>query len=299
LREPASMPFARRPVANTRIEMKKFWLAPMGALSPGLLACGAAVLTVAGLLSGCRVYDYDQVELSQQYQTVADVKRDWSYTDRLYVAAKDVCWDLLDVVSLDTSWGDGMIANVHFTRFANAGLGWFDGLRVGWDQRASGTWAERGYEYGVGPFYWKDKTKEPVYGNRILFERGYSYTGFELDKNNVDGEALDFGARLHLAYVGASVDVSPKEVVDLFASVGGFAYTLVLWPFSAVYDLDPPEIDLSDDNELSRIRKDLGTLSGQIYQPTTPFLERTGKALPPKRSEGHAVESEMSADALR
>jgi len=269
--------------------MKKLWLAPL--TGTGSLACSA--LLASGLV-GCRVYDYDQVELSQEYQTVADVKRDWSYTDRLYVSCKDVWWDLLDIVSLDTSWGDGLIANVHFTRFGNLGLGWFDGLRLGWNQRASGTWAERGYEYGVGPFYWKDKTKEPVYGNRVLFENSYSYTGFEIDKNNIDGETLDIGARVHLAYVGVSADVSPKEAVDFVVSVGSFAYTLVLWPFSAIYDLDPPEIDLSDDNELSRIRKELGTLSGQIYQPTSPFLERTGYSLPPTRPEGKSTETEMS-----
>ena len=66
-------------------------------------------------------------------------------------------------------------------------------------------------------------------------------------------------------------------------------------------DVDPPEIDLSDDNELSRIRKELGTLSGQIYQPTSPFLERTGYSLPPKRPEGKSTEVEMSMglDPLR
>lgn len=277
--------------------MKKFWFVPTASIA--LIGLGLSL--IASGLVGCRVYDYDQVELSEQYQTVADVKRDWSYTDRLYVATKDVVWDLLDIVSIDTSWGDGLIANAHFTRLANAGFGWFDGMRVGWNQRASGTWAERGYEYGVGPFYWKNKTVEPVYGNRVLFERDFEYTGFEIDRNNIDGETLDIGARVHLAYVGVSADVSPKEILDFAVSVGGFAYTLVLWPFSAIYDLDPPEIDLSDDNELSRIRKDLGTLSGQIYQPTSPWLERTGRSLPPSRPTGEATEIEMtsSMDPLR
>lgn len=265
----------------------KLWLPSLG-------------LLVASL-GGCRVYDYDQIDSSQEYTRVAEVKRDWSYADRIYVASKDVWWDLVDIASLDTSWGEGLLVNVHATRLGNAGLGYFDGLRCGWVQRAQGTWAERGYEYGLGPFYWKNKTREPVYGNRVLFERGLEYEGFELDKNNIDGHVLDFGARVHLALVGVSVDVSPKEVVDFGTSVAQWFYTVALWPFDAVYDIDPPEIDLSDDNELSRLRRDLGSRGGSIYQPSTPWLERIGREVPPKRPVGEASESELEAglDPLR
>ena len=253
----------------------------------------APLALLAVSFAGCQVYDYDQVELSEEYQTVADVKRDWSYTDRVYISAKDTWWDFWDIVTIDASFGDGFILNAHATRLAQAGLGWFDGLRVGWNQRASGTWAERGYEYGLGPFYWRDKAKEAVYGNRILFEQDLAYTGFELDKNHVDGEKFDLGARVHLAWVGLEADVHPKEILDFFFSVGGFAYTVLLWPIGAAYDLDPPEIDLSDDNELSRLRRDLGTSSGQIYRSSGPFLERTGHVLPPVRKSGDASDEEL------
>ena len=259
--------------------MKKFWVPALGLAATSLL--------------GCQVYHLDGTELSKEYATVAEVKSDWSYGDRLYISAKDTFWDIFDVLSVDASFGDGFVANAHATRFLNLGMGWFDGICWGTIERGYGRWSERGFEYGMGPFYWKNLTRQPIYGNRSLFEKGIEYEGFELDQMNKDGEKLDLGARLHLAYLGLDVNASPKELLDLGVSVVELGYHLVLWPVNWALDLDPPMIDLSDDDELAHLERELGTQSAQVYQGSSPFLERVGQVFPPVRKEGERTSDEV------
>ena len=168
-----------------------------------------------------------------------------------YVWGKDRWFDLLDVVSWDLSVGRGFGANIALTDYGEAG----DGRSWGQRGRAFGMWDESSVDRGLGPFYWVEYERTPVWGTQTLFGQDYKYTGWDLlesgDSNVIHNDWSEFGASAHLFAVGGRVAASPIEAVDFAAG---------LFPVSLIANLvgyHHPIFDVQGDDTASAIEDEL------------------------------------------
>lgn len=193
----------------------------------------------------------------------------------LGTATKDMFLDLFDIAYVNFAVGDGLLAEVQFTKVGHFGAGWADTIRFGTRPRAIGTWSERQAEYGLSLFYWRDINRHASYGTSTLFDQSTSYQGFDLDHQNQTGHWLDVGAHVHALLIGAEGYASPKEALDFVFSATKWVVTLI--PIrSGLHSIgcDVLWIDPSSDDSESNWREMGGDAAGAVYQGNTPFFER-------------------------
>lgn len=211
---------------------------------------------------------------------------DWSYGGMLWDSTKDTFLDLTDIAYVNVGVGDGLLAEVQFTKLGHFGLGWADTVRAGFRPRAIGMWAQRQSEYGISLFYWRDINRQAVYATSTLFDQSMSYKGFDLDHQNQTGHWLDLGVHIHALLIGAEANASPKEAVDFVFSAVNWVITLI--PIrTALHELgvDCVGFDLGSDDTNSRLKEMGGSPAGAVYQGDTPFFERPRDAQSVKGSE--------------
>lgn len=177
----------------------------------------------------------------------------------LFVWGKDRWFDFLDVWKWDVSAGRGFGVNAHLTEFAQAGVNWWDGQSWGMRGRAWGQWETSEEDRGLGPFYWVETERKPLWGTQNLWSHEYKYTGWDLQEESGDKATQDWseiGGKFRLFAVGASAGASPVEAVDFLAG---------LFPVGLVANLagyHHPLFDLMDDDTHAQIEKDLRTQKG-------------------------------------
>ena len=173
----------------------------------------------------------------------------------LYVWGKDRWFDLTDVISWDIGFGRGFGVNVAATEFAQAGLGWWDGRHMGQRGRAWGVWDEHSVDRGLGPFYWIEFERTPVYGTQSIFDHEYKYTGWDLfeegDSKITNNDWSEVGGHARLLAVSAGVHASPIEAVDFVAGV------LPVGLIANVVGYHYPIFDIMGDDTHSQIEQDL------------------------------------------
>lgn len=172
-----------------------------------------------------------------------------------YVWGRDRWFDLMDVVSWDVSVGRGFGANLAATEYLQAGLNWWDGRSWGQRGRAWGMWDEHSVDRGLGPFYWIEYERAPVWGTQNLFGHDYKYTGWDLlesgTASTINNDWSELGGSAHLFAVGASAHASPIEAVDFVTG---------LLPVGLVANLigyHHPIFDVQNDDVHSAIEKEL------------------------------------------
>jgi len=168
---------------------------------------------------------------------------------------KDRLLDLQDVVSADIAVGRGLGVNFRPTEYAQVGLGWYDGVKVGWRQRAAGWWDEKRVERGASAFYWMEIDRKARWGTKTLFGQDYEYTGWDIWEDHTNKRCehdwSDFGAGFTLAFLGADVNLSPGEFVDFVAGI--FPVTFI----QNCLGYHNPTFDLSGDDTWSQLRDQL------------------------------------------
>jgi len=224
----------------------------------------AALLTLAGV--ACHS--------TQARQDVVD-HTDWSYLGMVGDTSKDAALDLADIVTLDFSFGDGLLADAQPTKIFHLGMGWMDAVRVGLRPRAFGVWEQRQAEYGVSIFYYRDISRQAVYGTSTLFAESMSYKGFDMDHQNQTGHWLDISANAHLLLMGAEAGVSPKQTLDFGLSLIKWVVTVI--PIRSAFHAigsDSLWIDIGNDDTNAPWMDAGGNAAGEVYQGETPFYER-------------------------
>ncbi len=211
-----------------------------------------ASLAVVLAVTGCKS--------SPSYKSYSDETEEWSWGRNVGAMLKDVGLDFVDIVQLDVGAGEGLLANVRPTKLAQIGVGYVDALKLGWNQRSLGYWRDCRTEGGVSVFYYTDADFEPVYGTRTLFDRGYKIEDWTI-LHNEDHHWLDLGASLHLLFLGADANLSPKEALDFVLGLLNVPFTLV--PIPDLLGIRWERIDLSNDDTRAEVRRkyDLGYIA--------------------------------------
>lgn len=167
---------------------------------------------------------------------------------------KDRMLDLDDIVSLDLAVGRGFGANIRPTEYAQVGIAWWDGSKLGSRQRAWGWWDEERVERGISAFYWLEVERKARWGTRTLFAQDYDYTGWDIWEErtkSAEHDWADFGGSIYLFALGADVNLSPVEAVD---AIMGWFPTTFIWN---VLGYHAPTFDLSGDDTWSELREEL------------------------------------------
>ncbi|MBI1849356.1 MAG: hypothetical protein HYR85_03325 [Planctomycetes bacterium] len=212
----------------------------------------AASLAVLFAVTGC--------QSAPSYKAYTDETDSWGFGRKVATLLKDEALDLTDIVQIDLSAGEGLLANVRATKLAQIGAGHLNGVKGGWNQRSLGVWKERRTEGGVSVLYYTDADLEPVHGTKTLWERGYQIDDWTI-LHNEDHHWLDVGASLHVLFLGADVNVSPKEAVDFVVGL----VNIPLLPISEMFGFHCDSIDVADDDTAARLRKKYEL--GYIHQP--------------------------------
>ncbi len=232
----------------------------------GTVAAGA-------LLSGCSTPPkpghgqtaHDQVYPLERSADREEVDRrfDEAYPGALnwgWVWFRDRWFDLWDIPSWDIQFGRGFGVNVTATEYAQAGIGWWDGMSLGERGRSWGMWDEHVVHRGLGPFYWVEIERTPKWGTKNLFDHEYKYTGWDLFEESGNKAAhhdwADLGAGANVLAVGASVAASPVEAVDFIA--GLIPIQLVTGWFGA----HQPVFDIKSDDTYNRMAHELAEEKG-------------------------------------
>ena len=173
----------------------------------------------------------------------------------LYVWGRDRWFDLMDVVSWDVGFGRGLGANVFLTEYGQAGLRWWDGLQWGQRGRAFGMWEVDATERGLGPFYWIEYERRPIWGTQTLFEHEYKYSGWDIleegDSKVIHHDWSEVGGRLDAGMVSVGVAASPFEIVDFIAGLNPFSL------IANIIGFHHPTWDIANDDVYSQIQKEL------------------------------------------
>lgn len=182
----------------------------------------------------------------------------------LYVWGRDRWFDLMDVASWDLSVGRGMGANLHLTEFAQVGANWWDGWSWGMRGRAWGVWQTSEVDRGIGPFYWVEHERTPVWGTKTLWDHEYKYTGWDIQEPGqatadkaIHDDWTDLGATAHLVAIGAHISASPIEAVDFVAGI------LPVGLVANVAGYHHPIFDIMHDDTWSGIEKALKNERGE------------------------------------
>ncbi len=171
-----------------------------------------------------------------------------------FVYWKDRLLDLNDIVSVDLTAGRGFGVNVRPTEYFQAGIGWWDGSKLGCRQRSWGWWDESRVERGLSAFYWLEIDRKARWGTKTLFAQDYEYTGWDIWEERTkaaERDWADFGGSLYVFALGADVNVSPIEFVD--AVMGWFPVTFI----QNCLGYHTPTFDISADDTWSELRAEL------------------------------------------
>jgi hypothetical protein len=211
-----------------------------------LIILAACALIVATCL-GCEAF-----KLRKDYSKVQDVKTDKSPLARYF---EDRFLDFWDMFGLKFHMGTGLLVNARATKFAQAGLGFIDGDKFGFKGRQLGYWYEWRGEVGVSVFYINTAKKDPIVGNKFLFEAARQAETEEVSDIDIfrddDRDRWDVGFTVHALFIGIDFEIRTKEVFDFLLGI----FTL----------------DMVKDDTKNRLRR---------AQATSPELMAPRRALP-------------------
>ena len=224
------------------------------------------ILSFIVFCTGCEAF-----KLRKDYSKVQEVK-----TPRGPFATylEDRVLDFMDwfpgPFGMRLSMGPGLLVHGQATKFAQGGVGFFDGDKVGFHGREVGYWHEWRGEVGVSVFYINTSKKDILIGNRFLFEaarkaEAESITDIDVFRND-DRDLWDFSVSVHALFFGFDIEFRTREFAD-------FLFGLVT-------------LDMQKDDTKNRLRKAAGT-----QEPTAPVRARAPETVPspsamPRSGEG-------------
>jgi hypothetical protein len=212
---------------------------------PSALLLSLAAACTAG---GCQ-QSY-KFESSPEFEAYSQEVNEWTGWEKVGIYFKDRALDFVDVAQMDLSVGDGFLANVHATKFAQVGGGYMNhGMRWGVLKRSAGAWSDDRVEGGLAAgfnLYWVDIERQPLWGTSTLFDHEFAYEGADYLSNR-DRHWSDIGGTLHVAWLGLNLNFSPYEAFDFVSGVFAFP-SIYATPFS-------PEMDPGDDDTRARLRE--------------------------------------------
>ena len=190
-----------------------------------------------------------------------------SYGEYMAMATHDLAADFGDMFRWHIAAGPGFGVRVQPTKLLQFGFMFAEDARLGWGHRAMGYWTEKRKEGGVSISYYRDLVMQPIYGQPALFKGQLGYRGFTL-RDNEWSNWTDAGASVHVAFLGAGAFVSPKEMLDFALNLGVNYPVAIVRPALRVINLRPPEMDYSNDDTPSKLRRE----EGMIWVPEEPSL---------------------------
>jgi hypothetical protein len=197
---------------------------------------------------------------SERYAAYRQEVDSWGWPKIFLITCKDLAADAADIVSLEVSFGAGILVDVQPTKILEVGVGYADVGKVGWRDRAAGYYHEIRKEGGLSGVYYRHMDLEPVYGTSDLFhKRARTMRDFAL-RHNSDRHWADIGGQVHLAVMGGSAYVSPKQAVDFVVAVVSFPYNALIRPVGNLFGFRPPEIDPADDDTVAQVRRKYGVV---------------------------------------
>lgn len=212
-------------------------------------------VAASALLTGCSTVSPEREEVDRQFR--AEYPNAGSWTGVWFL---DRWLDLTDIVKADVAFGQGFGVNAHATEILQAGIGTWDGTSVGLRARSFGMWEEEKTHRGLGPWYWVDVERTPLWGTSHIAEHEYKYTGWDIMEQTgdkaIDHDWTEIGASAQFLAIGAHVAASPLEAIDFLAG---------LIPVGLVYNMfgaNKPIFDISKDDTYSRLQKQLADERG-------------------------------------
>jgi len=215
------------------------------------------ILALTGCMSAPKYGDYRQEVDS------------WGYGKKVGIAFRDAGLDLLDIVSLEGGTGEGFLVNARLTKIAQAGAGYFDGLKCGNKGRCRGFWREKVAEGGLSVFYYKKIMTDPMWGASYSKEKGffnherYNYDDWTLLHND-DEHWGDVGVDIYALFGGVGFNFSPKETVDFVGSLINIPAAIIIDPiWEGLLGLKRADVDFADDDWRAELRRlyDLGYIN--------------------------------------
>jgi hypothetical protein len=211
-----------------------------------LIILAACVLVVSTCI-GCEAF-----KLRKDYSKVADVRTEKSPLARYF---EDRFLDFWDIFGLKFHMGTGLLVHGRVTKFAQAGIGFVDGDKMGFKGRDLGYWYEWRGEVGVSVAYINTAKKDPIIGNKFLFESARKAETEEVSDLDIfrddDRDRWSCGVCVHALFIGIDVEIQLKELFDFFLGI----FTL----------------DMCKDDTKNRLRR---------AQATSPELMAPRRALP-------------------
>ncbi len=243
----------------------------MGTKSFAFLVAGT--MATGALLSGCNTppkaghgetvheeayplaRSAEREEVDRQFNEIYPGAGNWTW-----IWFRDRWMDLWDVVEADIAFGQGFGVNAHATEILQAGMGTWEGTSMGLRGRAWGMWEESKTHRGLGPWYWIDVERSPLWGTKNLFDHEYEYTGWDIMEETgdkaIDQDWTSIGASAQVLAVGAHVAASPLEAVDFIAGLIPVGL-VVNW-----FGVNKPIFDIMEDDTYSRLQKKLADEQG-------------------------------------
>jgi hypothetical protein len=230
-----------------------------GARMKKLLILAACALVVS-VCVGCEAF-----KLRKDYSKIQDVRTDKSPIARYF---EDRFLDFWDIFGFKFHMGTGLLLHARATKFAQAGLGFVDGDKLGFKGRELGYWYEWRGEIGVSVFYINTATKDPIVGNKFLFDAARRAETEEVDDIDIfrddDRDRWSVGVCFHALFFGLDIEIQLKELFDFFLGI---------------FTLDMCKDDLK--NRLRRVHATAAEPSGRAAYPvealtSPPSLPRAG-----------------------
>lgn len=188
-----------------------------------------------------------------------------TYGQYMGMATGDLFNDFGDMFRFHIAAGPGIGVHVQPTELLQAGCMFADSGRLGWGHRSFGYWSERRKEGGVGPVYYRDYVMEPIYGTPGLFRKQRGWRNFTLRDNEYENWS-DCGVSAYAVFMGAGGYWSPKETLDFALNLFVNYPVAIVRPALKGIGIQPPEMDYSNDDTPSRIRK----REGMVWIPEEP-----------------------------
>lgn len=156
--------------------------------------------------------------------------------------------DLTDIIRLNLGFGDGFLLNAHATKWLQLGGGYRDGMCFGIMPRSFGMWHEDRSEGGIvlAPilnYYFKNYTREALWGTTTLFDHDVSYKGMDY-MNNKTRHWSDIGLDLHFFLFGIDASISPYEIFDFVFGIFGAPWIAPVDPVGVGTEIDVANDDL-------------------------------------------------------
>lgn len=174
----------------------------------------ACVLVISACL-GCEAF-----KLRKDYSKVQEVKVD---KGPIAVYIEDRFLDFMDILGIKVTMGTGLLAHGRATKFAQAGIGFFDGDKFGFKGREVGYWQEWRGEVGVSVFYINTAKKNILIGNKFLFDAARAAEVAEVGDIDIfrddDRDRWSAGAAVHVLFFGIDIDIRLKEIADFIFGI--------------------------------------------------------------------------------